>query len=437
MNKLIFYLLIISFYFLSLITYNFLVTHSSSPGNPGGRYESVEKIFYNLGKIPENLKKIFLNEFKNNRKNLLNDKNLNLKIGLNLLNEDIPDGYLLLSKYILEESKSEVVLIDIKNDNIIHRWIADIDKINASSKIDRNILNLEQDLNSKRYGYRHPLLINDGSLIFSMFSPLVKIDVCSKLVWQNDKIFHHSSEFDHLGYLWKPSEISPGAYSKYHEKYLDQHISKINIDNGQIVYNNSLTKILIENNLEHLITSTYLGNNPVHLNDIQPVKKDTEFWKKGDLFLSLRSISTVILYRPSTNKIIWYSQGPWSKQHDVDIIDNTTIGVFNNNTALNNFEFLDKNSEIIYYNFKNKNFSSPFKNFFDKYNIKTWSQGLFDLSKDGLLIESTDFSEIFFFDINNKKLLWSYINDANIYWSRYFTKSEISDTLKNIKESSC
>ena len=186
-----------------------------------------------------------------------------------------------------------------------------------------------------------------------------------------------------------------------------------------------------------MITSTYLGNNPVHLNDIQPVKKDTEFWKKGDLFLSLRSISTVILYRPSTNKIIWYSQGPWSKQHDVDIIDNTTIGVFNNNTALNNFEFLDKNSEIIYYNFKNKNFSSPFKNFFDKYNIKTWSQGLFDLSKDGLLIESTDFSEIFFFDINNKKLLWSYINDANIYWSRYFTKSEISDTLKNIKESSC
>jgi hypothetical protein len=51
-----------------------------------------------------------------------------------------------------------------------------------------------------------------------------------------------------------------------------------------------------------------------------------------DLFLSLpRSSSNVILYRPATNKVIWRKDGPWSRQHDVDILDNHRISIFNNN----------------------------------------------------------------------------------------------------------
>ena len=43
----------------------------------------------------------------------------------------------------------------------------------------------------------------------------------------------------------------------------------------------------------------------LHLNDIQPALTDSPYWKKGDLFLSLRHKSLILLYRPSTGKIIW------------------------------------------------------------------------------------------------------------------------------------
>ena len=36
--------------------------------------------------------------------------------------------------------------------------------------------------------------------------------------------------------------------------------------------------------------------------------------------MSLRNISMVFLYRPSNNKVLWYRQGPWVFQHDVDVI---------------------------------------------------------------------------------------------------------------------
>ena len=61
------------------------------------------------------------------------------------------------------------------------------------------------------------------------------------------------------------------------------------------------------------------------------MRKDGPYWRKGDLFLSLRSPSTVMLYRPATNKVIWRKDGPWSKQHDVDILDDHRISIFNNN----------------------------------------------------------------------------------------------------------
>ena len=41
-----------------------------------------------------------------------------------------------------------------------------------------------------------------------------------------------------------------------------------------------------------------------------------------------------MLYRPSTNKVIWFKQGPWRFQHDVDIINKNTIAIFDNNPSL-------------------------------------------------------------------------------------------------------
>ena len=81
---------------------------------------------------------------------------------------------------------------------------------------------------------------------------------------------------------------------------------------------------------------------------------DGEFWQKGDVFLSLRSQSMVLLYRPSTNEIVWSGTGPFFRQHDVDILDEQSISIFNNNAKdFVNGEVVDGHNEVIIYDFKN------------------------------------------------------------------------------------
>ena len=61
----------------------------------------------------------------------------------------------------------------------------------------------------------------------------------------------------------------------------------------------------------------------------------------------------IILYRPSTNKIIWKGTGPFFDQHDVNILDDHRISVFNNNVKI--FESgreVDGSNEVIIYNFE-------------------------------------------------------------------------------------
>ena len=65
--------------------------------------------------------------------------------------------------------------------------------------------------------------------------------------------------------------------------------------------------------------------DPIHLNDIEPILKDGPFWKKGDVFLSIRDQSMIVLFRPTTNKILNVIQGPFNMQHDIDIISDEEI----------------------------------------------------------------------------------------------------------------
>ena len=111
-----------------------------------------------------------------------------------------------------------------------------------------------------------------------------------------------------------------------YSNYYDDTINIINQE-GNIIFLKSVTEILIENGLIHRIFSQVFKFDPIHLNDIQPVLKDGPYFKKGDLLLSLRTLSMIILYRPETNKIIKIIEGGFLNQHDVDILDEKTISM--------------------------------------------------------------------------------------------------------------
>ncbi len=359
------------------------------------------------------------------------------------------ESYLLLSRYEGNLKEGIVELVDLMNFKVLHTWNPDIDKFNESIEKYEKFKFIKRDRGNSRNLLRHPLLLEDGSLVFHHDTPVRKIDSCSNLIFQNtlDKS-HHSIEKDMEGNIWVPSYIYPQTLPKeiVGRKHIleggtkEDGILKIS-SAGEILFRRSLSQIFLDNNLENYLFGyghTYM-KDPLHLNDIQPVNFDGDYWRKGDLFLSLRNQSMIVLYRPSNNKIIWKIQGPFFNQHDVDILDDHRISIFNNRMQKLHDKKLsvDGNNEVIIYNFKKGEFSSYLKNSMIKNDVRTRNQGLMEILPNGdLFVEEQNFGRTLYFN-SDGTVRWTHLNRSNnrdvwnVGWSRILHKSGDISNVKN------
>ena len=359
------------------------------------------------------------------------------------------ESYLLVSRYENNLKEGVVELVNLTNFEVLHIWNPDIDAFNDLVTHEDEFKHLTRDSNNNRKTLEPLNLTSNGELLFGFASPLRSINSCSNLVFQNtDDMFHHSIEIDSDGNIWAASYMYPqtlpvekvGRDNIFEGGFLDDAIVKLSPD-GEILFEKSISQILIDNNLEYLLFSVgYLkfNSNPNHLNDIQPVNFDGEFWKRGDVFLSLRNQSMVLLYRPSNNKIIWKGTGPFFHQHDVDILDNHRISIFNNNSKI----FVDGNvvdghNEVMIYDFKTKEYSSYLKKSLIENDVRTLFQGSSQiLLNDDLFIEESLYGRILYFN-SDGSLRWTYLNRAdngNVYrvgWSRILYTKEDIQTVNN------
>ena len=419
-------------FFLLLMSFGALVGHKLEA--PKNRFPIMSEVAYFIAEIPSNFIEILQN--KKAKELQVEDRFPNLSgFEGNPLQEE---AYLLLSRYNGDIKQSIVELVDLRSFEVKKTWRPDIDKINEL--VDTTIpdfKNLLRDKYSSRYNIIHPFLTEDGGLIFQNESPLVKIDADSQLVWQNQTdIFHHSIEQDHQGNLWVPTSLYPyQADKKYLGSkigYKDDAITKVSLD-GKILFQKSVIELFIENNLEYLLFPM-IDVHPkdiLHLNDIQPVLSDGPHWKRGDVFISLRGVSMIILYRPSTNEIIWRKAGLSAAQHDVDILDDHRISIFNNNSyLLHDGRKVDGNNEIIIYNFNSDSSSKYFDESLIQYDLRTINQGLNQIFDNGeLFIEEQNYGRLLYFN-KNATINWQYINRANngnvygLNWSRMLSGSK-------------
>ena len=186
--------------------------------------------------------------------------------------------------------------------------------------------------------------------------------------------------------------------------------------------------------------------DPIHLNDVQPALNTNKYWNEGDLFLSPRNIHAIIQYRPNTNKVIRFIRGPFNNQHDVDIISDKEISIFNNNnkiteTNVNNMKNLGDNnfSEVTIYNFETETFTTKFNEKLKNINFKTHSAGLSEILEDGsLYLEEENYGRIILID-KNGELEWEYVNKDKegkvnwLSWSRIIKDKKLIENINLTK----
>ena len=367
---------------------------------------------------------------------------------------NINESYMLFSKYSGDLREGIVELIDLRNFKVLHTWNPDIKKFNQSIDKINEFKYLNIDNNNSRFLLRHPILLNDGGLIFQNNSPLIKVDACSNLIFKiaHDN-FHHSIEKDIEGNIWVPSHMYPqslpiekvGRNIWEKEGYYDDAIVQLS-PSGEILFEKSVSQIFIDNGMEYLLfgmgDQDIFSKNPIHLNDIQPVNSDGDFWKKGDVFLSLRHQSMVLLYRPLTNKIIWKGTGPFFHQHDVDILNNHKISIFNNNSK--NFvggDVVDGNNEVIIYDFKTNQYSTYLEESLKKLDVRTITEGRSQILLNGdLFVEESNYGRTLYFN-SDGSLRWSHVNRAKdgktytVSWSRILYDEKDIQLVDNFLQS--
>lgn len=359
-----------------------------------------------------------------------------------------PDaGYLLLSYYDIERRRGVVDLWDLNAQERLHTWLPPIGKINRQATgFQSEEIVLARDRSVSRMVLRHPVVMANGDLVIKSRSPLTRVDACNQIVWINDEsLYHHATEMAGDGTFWVSTRIEPTTMRHVRTKtFLDDAVTQVSGD-GEILFQRSLALAMLENGLHRYVYGRHhYMDNPLHLNDIQPVEADGPFWKKGDLFLSLRNHSLVMQYRPSEDRIVWYKEGPWLHQHDVDIIDDHRISIFDNNSHAGFPDnFIDGQSGVMIYDFETDTVSSPWAEAFERFDMRTNTEGLHKIRDNGeIMVEEQNSGRIIALD-RDHELLWEYINrgeNGHLYrlgWSRLLEPGFGSEVAQAVAEKSC
>lgn len=364
-------------------------------------------------------------------------------------------SYILINRYDGDLRMSVSELVDLNTQELIHQWRFDVDSLWEEGSFGEEVARYKKDMNTRRFRNKHSYLLKNGSLLTnSGMSPLIINNLCSEpSIFNKNSRYHHSIEIDSNDNFWVPNVSFKGIDSDRSTFFSGKKANKVGLHredgivqlslDGSVIFEQSIIQIFIDNNMEALIFGESYDRDPIHLNDIQPVLKSGPFWKKGDLFLSMRHQSMIMLYRPSENKVIWYKQGPWLGQHDVDIINEHTIGIFNNDYMPRHKIVRKSFSEQVFYDFSTQETSTPFNGAMSKLNVITKSQGRSDLINDNeLWVEEGTNGRSMQFD-KKGNISWQYINKSVnntayiLNWSRLISREKGDIIRELIKEENC
>ena len=358
-----------------------------------------------------------------------------------------PDlGYLLLSRYDGDKKHSVSELWDLRSQEKVWTWsFAGVDRLWRSSSLQTRF-NFEVDAHSRRFRGGHALVTEKGEVITHAGSPLIIADVCSRLGFLNqDAAYHHSIEQDVDGSFWAPVYLEPKSVDVGGEFFNDDGLKRLS-PRGDVLFKKSIVQIFLDNGMAALIygSGAHEENDPIHLNDIQPVAEDGRHWKRGDVFLSLRHQSMVMLYRPSTNTVLWYKQGPWVHQHDVNILNDHQISVFNNNAYRKGMyaNVVRGVNDLMVYDFDRNTVTSPWISGFKSLDLRTITEGRGERVRDEVFVEETNYGRAVQFDTSGN-VAWQFINradDGRVYmlnWSRIVPRALGDQVRAVVSEVKC
>ena len=322
--------------------------------------------------------------------------------------EDGEAGYLAVARHVpvSEEDVAEpdgtgsvsvqlpvvVEIIDLNRREIVHAW-----KPVSGGRLQRFFI------------------LPDGSLLAGGQDVVFRMDACSNVVWEQPLGAHHSFERDGDGNFWSPWTVAPNTLPHKKPDFVEDGFVRFS-PAGAVLSRIELSGALMRAGHRHLFYGYGAhSTRPFHMNDVEPVLQDGPFWRRGDLFVSLRNSSVVLLYRPATDEVLWLQAGPWQQQHDVDIVSDSRISVYSNNTFLDEegAERVWGANEVYVHDFATGETRSPWREAMRRHDVRTETAGGATLFEDGgVMLEEADYGRVLMLSPDGERV-WSYVNRAS------------------------
>ncbi len=288
-------------------------------------------------------------------------------------------------------------------------------------------------------------VLPDGSLLAAADNGIAtfRMDACSNVVWEQRLRAHHSFERDADGNIWSPWRVEPSTIPHMEPNFVEDGLVRFS-PGGEALSRITLSGALIRAGHRHLLygVAAHSYRSPFHMNDVEPVLQDGPFWRRGDLFVSLRNSSAVLLYRPATDEVLWLQAGPWLHQHDVDVVSDSEISIYSNNTLFGGIDRAMWN-EVYVHDFATGETRSPWREAMRRHDVRTPVKGGATLFADGsLMLEESSHGRILKLSPDGERV-WSYVNRASdgmvyeIRASRYLDAEYGAEAVRSIASFDC
>jgi hypothetical protein len=209
-------------------------------------------------------------------------------------------------------------------------------------------------VNHREDGYIHgSYLFENGDLLFNIERVgLVRMDAGGNVLWRLERRTHHSvhradgPDGPGTGNFWVCESVFledpirtwqrlPGVMAPAVEDFAlevtpdGEVVQRVSV--AQALADSPYAAAVFDTNPTEMASSDYL-----HLNDVEPLPAHLAdgypLFEAGDLLVSLRQPSLVLVLDPHSRAIKWAKTGCWINQHDPDWIGDGWISVYDNHT---------------------------------------------------------------------------------------------------------
>ena len=170
-----------------------------------------------------------------------------------------------------------------------------------------------------------------------------RLDTCGRVRWSLDEGNHHSIEMDDDGNFWIPAlnywddteaVADAGDYPGLEAPLINNRILKVSAE-GKVLRDIPMLDVFYANDLHRYLARADLrAGDVLHINDVEPlddrIAEEYPLFEAGDLLVSVRNASVVLVLDPETELVKWHTSHPFVHQHDPDFLGNGWIGVFDN-----------------------------------------------------------------------------------------------------------